>query len=163
MFDNLEKTLFQIRQVIVNSEKVRKLLYNDNADALLTNAPSVEDVSKYVVLYPIIEFDNNSPWDQHSCVNIFSFRMEPEDDVSDFIGVIHINIAMDVQKWTLSNSKIRPLELADEIIRLVDSKKFSAATKLEYSNMQYFAATKNICGYTLTFVMSDGNAEEQSF
>ena len=65
---------------------------------------------------------------------------------------------MDNTKW-VQNNIIYPLNTANEVIRLLDGKKFSISNVLQFDSIVPLAIDKQISGYALLFNFVDGNAE----
>ena len=165
MYRNIQKTLFAIRSVLLNSEIVKKLLYNDSNAALDMPAPKSEDVKDYITLQPIYEFgnDSNKKYEQNGMVNIVLEQNQPNEEDNSLIGIIRINVVFNVDKWELINDKIRPIELSNKIIELLDNKKFSISNPLSFSSMQPLILTKQLTGYALLFDMIDGSSNLENY
>lgn len=155
MFERCEKTLFEIRAKLLNSEKIRKLLYNDSPYALSLQAPTVEQVDKYVVTNPVFDMVETPGFDQNTIIQIELDTVE--DNETSIDGILRINIVCNSAVWTLDENCIRPIQITDEIIRLIDNVKFSVADKLYFAQLVPLIINKKMTGYTLMFNISDGN------
>lgn len=165
MYKRVQKTLFAIRSVLLNSEIVRKLLYNDSNAALSLPAPTLKETKDYITLQPIYEFgnDTNKKYEQNGMINIVLEDSEPNEEENSLVGVIRINIVFNVDKWELLDEKIRPIELSDVVIELLDNKKFSISNPLSFSGMQPLILTKQLTGYALLFNLIDGSSNLENY
>ena len=157
MFERCEKTLFEIRATLLGSEKVRKLLYNDSPFALSLQAPTMEQVGQYIVTNPIFDMVETPEYDHNTVINIELDTLENNDTSVD--GILRINVVCNAAVWTLDGSSIRPIQIADEVVRLLHNKKFSVADKLIFAQIIPLIINKKMIGYTLMFDISDGNGE----
>ena len=164
MLDNIQSALFEIKRVLIEDEEIRKLLYNDSNDALNLDTPSIESVDDYISLYPVYEFNTESGGYNHNCgISIGVSVIDPVDEVVQVIASLSINVLVNSNKWVLTGNKIRPLEIADRIIELLENKKFSTSSTLSFDGMTNLIMTKRISGYALSFTMNDGTAKIENF
>lgn len=163
MLENIQETLFQIRDTLINDEELRKLVYNDSNNALELDAPSKEEVSDYFSLAPIFEFNTEAGYD-HSCgISLVFTEFDEDEDIEEVSATLVVNVIVNNAKWLLTNKKIRPLAIIDRITSLLLNKKFSVAVPLEFRGASNLILTKQISGYALTFGVLDGSAEIENF
>ena len=163
MLTRIQTTLAGIKTVLLNNDIVRKLLYNDSNNCLSMDTPTRQMAEKYITLKPIYQFENIDDYAQNSMINIFLADGEPDDEHNLFTGVVQINIVTNIDKWELVNDKIRPLELANKVIELLNNKKFSVSNGLEFTNIQQLILSKQVVGYALLFAIDDGNSNLENF
>lgn len=163
MFELLQKTLYEIKSTLLNDELVRKLIYNDSNNCLNMEPPTKDVVKQYITLHPIYQFENTKCYEQQGMINIFVYGNTANDGYVTTSGALQINIVFNIDKWELVDGKIRPLELADRIVRLVDNKKFSISNQLKYASTQPLVLSKQLVGYALLFNYVDGNSELNNF
>lgn len=163
MFERLQTTIKAIKRQLLESEDIRKLLYNDSNDSLNLPTPKKEDVNKYITTHPIYEFEDKEDYTQHGMINIFMADSEPDDENNSTSSVIRINVVYNTAKWELIDGSSRPLLIADKIIELVNNKKFSVSNPISYINIQELILSKKLVGYALLFDFTDGNSELENF
>jgi hypothetical protein len=63
----------------------------------------------------------------------------------------------------LVNNQIRPLALANRIIKLINNKKFSVSNPIVFDSLQENVVTKNMVGYALLFRAADGSSNLENY
>lgn len=149
--NRIEKTLFEIKRVLLENENIRKLLFNDGEDALRQPTPAVNEVDNYIVLDPVYEAKDCS---KGVFVNIIIESGNAQEDNIIF-GTIRINIAANRGVWFIENG-VRILRLGDEIINILEQCKFSISNNITFDSFSTLIIDKDLYGYTLSFDFSDG-------
>lgn len=163
MLERIESTLAAIKTKLLSDEKLRKLLFHDSNNALNMLAPSELEVDNYITLKPIFEFENKEEYNQNSIVNVYVTEIIPTDNETSFTGVLQINVACNIDIWDLLDNKIRPIQICNRIIKLLNKKKFTISNNLELSNMTDLIINKKMIGYALLFEITDGSGENNNF
>lgn len=163
MFDRIQTTLAAIRAKLLNNAVIRKLLYNDSNNALNLDTPETSLVDKYITLYPIFEFENKADYTQNSMINIVLTDAKPNEDEVGVTGVLQISVVVNIDKWTLIENKIRPLELVTEIIKALDNQKFTVSNTLHLHSIQQLVLSKQLVGYALLFEITDGSGKLNNY
>lgn len=163
MLERIEQTIAAIKTKIINDEDVRKLLFHDSNNALNMLAPTVLETDSYVTTKPIYEFENKNEYNQNSMVNVYMIEVVPTDDIKAFVGAIQINITCNLDIWNLLDNKIRPLQIADRIIKLIHNQKFHLSNKITLRNMTDLIVNKTMVGYALLFEVTDGSGTQNKF
>lgn len=161
MFERVQSTIFEICSTLKNSEIIRKLVYHDSNAALSMESPPVSEVEEYIVIQPIFDMCDTP---EHNINTLIQVELDQSDaeDIS-ISGVLRINVVCNAVKWRLINNKIRPLTIVDEIIRLIDKKKFSISNTLEFESCVPLIINKSITGYSLLFNFNDGSSDINNF
>ena len=165
----LEKTLKQIKKDLLMVPEVRKLLYYDS-DVIKRSVeedrvsfdempvPAIELVKDNIFLQPIVEVDNQPPFDKKVFMSITSPSMgfETADSVE---YAIKISIQMDKTNWVYDGDKIRVYRLAQLVINKLDGVKYDCATELQFEQMLETVTDKTTTGKSLLFSIVDGVGE----
>jgi hypothetical protein len=138
-------------------------LYYDANNALDIEAPAQNLVSKYITLRPIYEFENKEDYNQNSMINLYITQASPLEDAVGVESILQINVVCNVDNWELLDDKIRPMQIANRIIKLLNNKKFTASNKLVFNGLADLIISKTMCGYALLFEITDGSGEKQKF
>ena len=163
MLSRVESTLAAIKTKLLNDEIIRKLLFHDSNNALNMLPPYEKETEKYITLKPIFEFENKEEYNQNSIVNVYVTEIIPTDEEVSFTGILQINVACNIDIWDLLDNKIRPLQICNRIIKLLNNKKFTVSNKLTLSNMTDLIINKKMIGYALLFEITDGSGEKDNF
>lgn len=159
MLERVETTLAAIKNCLLNDDIVRKLVYNDSNNALNMEAPDIDKVNKYITLRPIYQFENMADFSQNSMINIYFTDGSPQEEEVGIEGIIQINIVVNIDKWELVDNKIRPIHLANRIIKLLNDKKFTVSNSLSLENINQLIISKQLVGYALLFNVIDGSGD----
>ena len=150
MFKNFEGLFYQIKNVLLDSEAVRKLLYYNTSDALSRETPTYEEAKKSIYIKPIIFIYDDSP--EYGISSFISIGMvEAIIFPGSIQASIKISIACDRQVWELENDKVRSLALLSEVSNLLNEKKFEAAGKLELRVVKEVYFNNDLVGFTALF------------
>lgn len=164
MLQRIQLSLAAIRNRLLQDEMIRKLLFHDSNNALNMTAPNSREVEKYITLRPIYDFENKSEYDQNSAISVFMTEASPiEGENVALQSIVQINVVSNLDTWDLVDMKIRPIELCDKIIALLDGVKFNVSHKLEWTHMTDLVINKNISGYALLFMVLDGSGETNNY
>lgn len=163
MLERIQTTMSAIKTRLLNDTTIKQLLYYDSNDALSIEAPEKSQVAEYVTLRPIFEFENKENFEQNSMINIYTTQCDPIEESKALASVLQINIVTNVDNWELVDDKIRPLQIADRVISLVNGFKFTASNKLVFSTMTDLIISKKMVGYALLFSIIDGSGEVEKF
>ena len=163
MLEKIETSLAAIKNCLLNDEKIRKLVYNDSNNALNLETPDRDKVNKYITLRPIYQFENMQDFTQNTMVNIYLTSGDTLDEEVGISGIIQISIVVNIDKWELLDNKIRPISLADRIIKLVNNKKFTMSNSLSLQSIEQLIISKQLVGYALLFDIVDGSGDLDKF
>lgn len=163
MLQRVQSTLAAIRTKLGKNDIIKKLLLHDGNDALYVQTPKIEKMDNYITLHPIFEFENKEDYNQNSIINIYMTQCIPADDNQQLDGIIQINVVCNKDVWELIEDKIRPLEISNQIIKLIHNVKLSVSNKLIFKNMSDLIISKKMIGYALLFEFTDGSGENDKF
>lgn len=150
MFTNFEKLLYQIKNALLDSPNLKRLVFYNTSDSLSRPEPTYEEASDSIYIKPII----------------YVYEDSPEKGISTFISIgiieaivldgsisssIKISVACDREVWELNNNKIRPLAVLTEIVSALDNKKFDMAGKMYFRLMKEVYYNNDLVGYTGLF------------
>jgi hypothetical protein len=163
-FDLMQKTLFEIKNKIRENENIRKLLVYDTPNALNLAAPSRNDADPKIRVTAVFDI-TEPPYEHNTFVTIVATKIQPDMEEQIFSSIIRINIITQAQIWELGNKKIRPLEIANEIVTMLENFKTEAGTshKLFFKNAELVVLDGNINGYGLVFHMLEGSGLDDEF
>lgn len=163
MLERIETTLAAIKNKLLADETIRKLLFHDSNNALNMLAPQLKEVEEYITLRPIFEFENKEDYMQNSMINIYTTQVSPDEENNFINSLIQINVVCNGDKWELIDNKIRPMQLCNKIIQLVNNCKFTVSNKLVFNTMTDLIISKKVYGYALLFEITDGSGKIEKF
>lgn len=165
----LENTLRKIKRDLLLDEEIRKLLFYDSSEMEKLQSeenipfdsldiPAIELVKGNVFLQPIVEVDNQPPYNKKVFIAITSPSMGfAKADSVEY--AIKISIQMDKTNWVYDGDKIRVYRLAQLIINKLDGVKYDCATELAFEQMLETVTDKTTTGKSLLFSIVDGVGE----
>lgn len=163
MLERVESTIAAIKTKLLDNEDLRKLLFHDSNNALNMLAPTVLELRDYITSKPIFEFENKEEYNKNSVINIYVTEIIPTDESASFTGVLQVNVVCNLDVWELVDNKIRPLQISNKIIKMLNNTKFTVSNKLVLSNMTDLIINKKMVGYALLFEITDGSGENDNF
>lgn len=163
MLERIESTMAAMRNKLANDQIITKLLTYDGNDALYVKEQHVENIEEYITLRPIFEFENKENYDQNSIINIYMTQASPYEDIVKIDGMLQVNVVCNLDVWELVDNKIRPLQIANRIIALVNNQKFTASNKIILNTITDLIISKKMVGYALLFEITDGSEEKDKF
>ena len=163
MLSRIESTIMAIKKTLLNDEIVKKLIFNDSNNALQLSSPTIDEVDEYITEYPIFDFEIGGNNEKNGMINIYVIDGYPDKENLAIDATLQVNVVFNKDKWKLVDNKIRPLELADRVISLLNNKKFTTSNPLVFSRMQQLILNKKLVGYALLFDIADGSSELKNF
>ena len=151
----LEDTMRRVKQEILFNEDIRKLLYYENIEDINElKSPSLQACADHIFLQPIVDTDVTEPFNK---LNYITITVPESASSSNKIHYIfRVMIMCDKRCWTYENDNIRPLQLAQLIINILDGKQFSCAAPLSFVKVVETVTNKTTYGYSLLFDLTDG-------
>lgn len=165
----LENTLSKTKKTLLLNEEIRKLLFYDSSTIQLQkqenntsfedlSTPPIELVRGNIFLQPIVEVDNDPPFNKKVFISITSPSMGFVD-VNSVEYAIKVSIQVDKTNWVYDDSKIRVYRIAQEVINVLDGMKYDCATELSFEQMLETVTDKTVTGKSLLFSLVDGVGE----
>lgn len=163
-FDLMQKTLFEIKNKIRENEDIRKLLVYDTPNALTLQAPTREQADPKIRVTAVFDI-TEPPYEHNTFVTIVATKIQSNMEEQVFSSIVRINIITQAQLWELGNKKIRPLEIANNIVTMLENYKTDSGTshKLFFKNAELIVLDGNINGYGLIFHMLEGSGLDDEF
>jgi len=164
-FDLIQDTLFEIKRKIIGIEEIRKLVYYDTSDALTLESPTILQADNKIQVTAVFDI-TEPPYEHNTFVTIVASKILSEDEQNIFNSIIRVNIITQAQLWEIgsgNNKKIRPVEIANQIVTLLDNYKATASHKLYFHSMELIVLDGNINGYGLMFHLLEGSGLDDEF
>lgn len=162
----IETVIYEIKDALLDDDKIRQLLYYDTSDALDREVPTknsllVDTEGKdlnYITFIPVLEkgidiFERNT----YILVNLSEVDLDTKDDGNNYY-TLNVTGITTKETYMLDNSKIRLLQLGNRIIEILDNKKFSVSSKLETIQLQQIIFDNETYGYVVKILCSNGDA-----
>lgn len=160
--DNIQKSIFEIRSLIQTDPEVRKMVYFDGANALSQQSPTITQTKEHFTVSAVFDV-TKPPFTKNTIVSISLSTGSAVENLVSISGVIRVNVLTKSSLWELDNNKIRPLEISNIIIDLLDNKKISASHKLGFQDIDLAVIDEDVNGYTLTFYIEEGVGLDEQF
>ena len=134
---HIKKSVMEIAQLLAQNDNVVKLLYNDNANALLQPKPNVNlntlIKEHYICICAPVESGIKDSWkNTFLTILLDTGHFGRQDDNADVS--LKIYVSTDEQHLQLDDNKNRLFELMDEVITTLDGKKLSSAGKINVAS-----------------------------
>lgn len=150
MFTDFEKIFYQIKNTLLNSADLKKLVFYNTSDALSRAEPTYNEAEKSIYIKPIIYVYDDSP--EYGISSFISIGLI-ESMVLDgsILASLKISVACDRQIWELEDDRVRPLAILSEISNALNEAKFEAASKLVLRGVKEVYFNNELVGYTSLF------------
>lgn len=160
---HIERAIPEIRNRLLQDERIRQLLVYDSSDALAReDVPPIETAKDYISLYPVIE-QGIITTDRNSAIalDLTAVDTDFEDGDNAILGTIIVSVLCSDKVLLLDKEKFRHWEIARLIINDLDDMKCSASGKLVVTGADRFI-NKHYYGCAVKILVSD-DATEQEF
>jgi chemotaxis signal transduction protein len=167
ILNNVQEGIFQIRDALIANVDLRKLLYYSTSNALTlqddpANSTYMTEVNSRMVVAAVFD-TTEPPFDKSTIVSISLSRGNYEEEKVLLSGIVKINVLTQSDIWQLDNRKIRPLEISNIIIDILNNRKISSSHKLLFSNIELAILNENVNGYAISFFLEEGSGLDEQF
>lgn len=164
ILDNIQKAIFQVKSLIQGNLEVRKLVYYDTPDALSQSEvnASIANTKEHFTVSPIFDV-TEPPFDKNTIISVVFNKGTYDDETVKINGLLKINILTRSGLWELNDNKIRPLEISNLIIDIINNQKTDPSHKLVFSNMELAILNEDVNGFALTFLLVEGSGFDGEF
>lgn len=151
-FLSVEKDLSIITSQVLKNERLKKLLYYTDRDALsrpnLTEEQSLELFGKNIKLVPKLYVDNSVL--NYIIISLDNFTTNAtnpyfRDNVIEFDIICHFD------QWQMKDFELRPYRIAAEIDTLFNNQKFSGIGELQFLGSNQIILTDEFAGLCLMY------------
>lgn len=154
MFLNFEKILYQIKNALLNSADLKRLVFYNTADALTRAEPTYAEAEPSIYIKPVIYVYDDSP--EKGISSFISIGLIESDILDGSIrSTIKVSVACDREIWVMDENRIRPLVILSEIANKLDQTKFGAAGKLNLRMVKEIYYNNDLVGYTALLDIDD--------
>lgn len=156
---NFNKLFVEFKTALLNDEVIRKLLFYDTPDALSRTAPTIEEVSNYIFVAPIME-SGITDFGRNTYIMIDIPNIDLDDtDGSGLIGMIYITPVTNYEHWMLNDNKMRLFEIAERVLQDIDDRKFSPSGKSTVMSIERVLISKQLYGYAIKVATTDDSGK----
>lgn len=163
-FDLIQNSLFEIKSKIRNNLDIRKLVLFDTPNALSLEAPTTAEADPKIRVTAVFDI-TEPPYDHNTFITIVASKIQADNEEQIFNSVIRINIITQAQLWELDGNRVRPLEIANNIVSSLENYKTTsgASHKLFFKSAELIVLDGNINGYGLIFHLLEGSGLDDEF
>lgn len=161
-FLSVDKDLALITQKMLEDQRLMKLLYYTQKDAL--KAPDLTTEQKYAMIHkqikiiPKIEIDTECP--NYVVISMDNFTPNPKNpEYRDC--VIEFDILCHPDHWNLGNFQLRPYKIAGEIDSLFNKKKLTGIGETQFITGRSLLLNDQLMGLCLTYEAIHGQEDKQ--
>lgn len=150
MFTDFEKIFYQIKNTLLNSADLKKLVFYNTPDALSRAEPAYDEAELSIYIKPIIYVYDDSP--EYGISSFISIGLVESMILDGSISTsLKVSIACDRQIWELNDDRVRPLAILSEVSNALNEAKFEAASKLVLRIVKEVYFNNELVGYTALF------------
>ena len=148
----ISKDWEKIADRILNNETLLKLVYYTSPDALskpnLTTEQKLTLINKNIISHPYIPEDD----DTQNYIQVLFGAFEPNSTNPEYIdNAIIITLMCHKSNWTMENWQLRLYRMANEIMNIINNKKFSGIGTAKFIAASPLVPSNSLFGLTMTF------------
>jgi hypothetical protein len=159
LLSNLNKTLYAIKNKLINNNDITKLLFYSVANPLEQADLTTEQKNQVITLNPVVEYNT----DPNTTINHFiSIGVPMVGYGTSLEGVmiqLELAIVCHVDYWELNNNKLRLMTIAEKVFDELNEQKFSLSGKLIIDGLKPEIFRDNLVGYRLTGYIMDSDLD----
>lgn len=156
--NKLDKTIFEMKKMLLKNESFKKLLYYNTPDSLSQSVPTLAQVTDLVKTTPAIYMEED---ENQLELNTFAVIYVPIIDFSAQLNDITFVVDVFTKKELieLDNNQLRLHQLITEIYETLDNKRVSLAGRIQFSNASYVNMGNRYIGFQIEMSVIDEAAE----
>lgn len=156
--NKLDKTIFEMKKMLLKNEKFKKLVYYNTPDSLSQSVPTLAQVTDLVKTTPAIYMEED---ENQFELNTFAVIYVPIIDFSAQLNDITFVVDVFTRKELieLDNNQLRLHQLITEIYETLDNKRVSLAGRIQFSNASYVNMGNRYIGFQIEMSVIDEAAE----
>lgn len=156
--NKLDKTIFEMKKMLLKNENFKKLLYYNTPDSLSQSVPTLAQVTDLVKTTPAIYMEED---ENQFELNTFAVIYVPIIDFSAQLNDITFVVDVFTRKELieLDDNKLRLHQLITEIYETLDNKRVSLAGRIQFSNASYVNMGNRYIGFQIEMSIIDEAAE----
>jgi hypothetical protein len=156
--NKLDKTIFEMKKMLLKNENFKKLLYYNTPDSLVQAVPTLNQVTDLVKTTPAIYMEED---ENQFELNTFAVIYVPIIDFSAQLNDITFVVDVFTRKELieLDNNQLRLHQLVTEIYETLDNKRVSLAGRIQFSNASYVNMGNRYIGFQIEMSVIDEAAE----
>ena len=156
ILSHIEEVLLSIKNKLLATDELKRLVHYTTPDALGNAVPSIEDVETKFITYPLITEDNKIP-----CFVAINYDgTVPDWVVKKTSNVIKISCVCHRNLWELDNNHIRAVVMSEIVSELVQNQEFGSVGKLNLTAIVPVYYTPEIIGFALVYEYVDSLGNE---
>jgi hypothetical protein len=158
--ETVEQTLYQIKNILINDETIRKLLFIQAPNALTaTTSVTAAQANGLISIVPYVQDDGgieNSS--QSNFLVIYCNYMNFQEDMQHVV-TFGIDIFVYKDYYLLDSSKIRLVQILNRVVDLLEDKKLAFAERFTISDARLSSIEQGkTIGYLTTWSVANGTA-----
>lgn len=156
--NKLDKTIFEMKKMLLKNESFKKLIYHNTPDALSLSVPTLNQVQNFILTTPAIYMEED---ENQFELNTFAVIYIPIIDFSSQLNDITFVIDLFTRKELieLDNNQLRLHQLLTEVYETLDNKRVSLAGRIEFTNASYVNMGNRYIGFQIEISVIDEAAE----
>ena len=156
--NKLDKTIFEMKKMLLKNENFKKLIYYNTPDSLSQSVPTLAQVTDLIKTTPAIYMEED---ENQFELNTFGVIYVPIIDFSAQLTDITFVVDVFTRKELieLDNNQLRLHQLLTEIYETLDNKRVSLAGRIQFSNASYVNMGNRYIGFQIEMSIIDEAAE----
>jgi hypothetical protein len=159
LISNVNKTLYAVRNKLLNNSNLTKLLFYSVANPLEQADLTSAQKEQVVVLNPIVEYNTDPNNTINNFISIGVPMVVYGTNLEGVIIKITIAIVCHTDYWELNNNRLRLMSATEEVYNTLNEQKFSLSGKFVVDTLEPEIFRDNLVGYRLTAILMDSDLD----
>lgn len=159
IISNVNKTLYAIKNKLLNNNDLTKLLFYSVANPLEQSDLTTAQKNTVITLNPIVEYNTDPNNTINNFISIGIPMIGFGDKTEGVLIRFDIAIVCHVDYWELNNNRLRLMSAADIVFSELNEQKFSLSGKLIIDSYKPEIFQDNLVGYRMTGFVVDSDLD----
>lgn len=159
LMSNLNKTLYAIKNKLLNNNAITKTLFYSVANPLEQADLTTAQKETVVVMNPIVEYNTDPNNTLNNFISIGVPMIVYGDNLEGVLIRINISVVCHVDYWELNNNRLRLMTVAEEVFNELNEQKFSLSGKLVIDSFEPEIFRDNLVGYRISAMITDSDLD----
>jgi hypothetical protein len=159
LLSNLNKTLYAIKNKLINNNDLTKLLFYSVANPLEEDDLTTAQKNQVITLNPVVEYNTDPNTSINHFISIGVPMIGYGSSTEGVLIQIELAIVCHVDYWELNNNRLRLMTIAEKVFEELNEQKFSLSGKLIIDGLTPEVFRDNLVGYRLTGFIVDSDLD----
>jgi hypothetical protein len=159
LLSNLNKTLYAIKNKLMNNNDITKLLFYSVVNPLEQDELTTTQKNQVITLNPVVEYNTDPATTINHFISIGVPMVGYGSNTEGVLIQLELAIVCHVDYWELNNNRLRLMTIAEKVVDELNEQKFSLSGKLIIDGLTPEIFRDNLVGYRVTGFIMDSDLD----